>query len=77
MHYKMMLTPKLFHPIIYAASALLLIAGIGALYYFLRDNQYFALLVAGYVVLVAAFLSLKLYFVKLILKPRDSRAPQE
>ena len=71
-----MLNPKLFHPIIYATSALLLVAGIGVLYYFLRDNEYFSLLVAGYIVLVVLFLSLKLYFVRLILKPRQPRTPQ-
>ena len=71
-----MLPPKLFHPIIYATSIILLVAGIGVLYHFLRDSEHFALLVAGYVVLIVIFLSLKLHLVKLILKPREPRTPQ-
>ena len=72
-----MLTPKLFYPIVYATSLILLAAGIGAIYYFLRDSPHFLLLLAGYVVLVGLFLSMKLYFVRLILKPREPRAPRQ
>jgi hypothetical protein len=71
-----MLNPRLFHPIIYATSLLLLIAGIGVLYYFLKDNAYFYLILAGYVMLVAMFLAVKLHFVRQLFKSQQNRKTQ-
>ena len=71
-----MLNPKFFQPIVYATSVLLLIAGIIALAVFMKDSPYFLILIGGYVVLIILFLSLKLYFVRLLLKPREPQKPQ-